>query len=196
MIPVTPRPEPPEFNNKVRKPGQKFLTQIPNPNSSEWRSKSYWTRVLPDLRRAYDCICAYSATWIPYSVGSHSVDHFIPKHSSPQLAYEWSNFRYVSSRFNSRKGVREILDPFGIQPGWFQINFNNLFIKPSLNISTDIQQEVIDTIKILDLNKDLLVEERITFVQNYYQGNISLEYLRQNAPFISFELERQGLLFL
>ena len=192
MIPVTPKPEPTDFNNKVRQPGHAFLAQNPRPKNNEW--KKYWTHALDDLRTAHDGICAYSATWIPHSVGSHSVDHFIPKDTSPNLAYEWSNFRYASGRFNGRKGTQTVLDPFLIGVGWFQINFNNMLISPAPHLNDRLRREISDTIDILHLNRDdKLVEERIGYVVNFRNGIISFAYMRQQAPFIAFEMERQGL---
>ena len=194
MIPVTPMPEPGSFDGKVRQPGRIFLVQTPNPNYKEWKGKDYWTRALDDLRIAYNGICAYSATWIPHSTGSQSVDHFSSKDLFPHLAYEWSNFRYSSGRFNGRKGNRIILDPFLIQAGWFQINFNTMFIRPDPNLGPQLQDQIIDAIDKLHLNRDdKLVEERIVYMQYLKGGQIDFKFLRQNAPFIAFELERQGL---
>lgn len=192
MIPVTPKPEPTNFDDAVRQPGRAFLVQNPHPKYNEW--KSYWTRALDDLRTAHDGICAYSATWIPHSVGSHSVDHFISKDASPHLAYEWSNFRYASGRFNGRKGTKNVLDPFLIGTGWFQINFNNMFIRPDPHLNDQQRREILDTIDTLHLNSDdKLVEERIGYVENFRNGHISFAYMQQKAPFIAFEMERQGL---
>ena len=192
MIPVTPKAEPEDFDRKVRQPGRAFLAINPNPKYNEW--KSCWRDALNDLRMAYDGICAYSATWIPHATGSHSVDHFTSKDLSPHLAYEWSNFRYASGRFNSRKGNQIILDPFLIRQGWFQINFNNMFIKPASDLGAQLERQVLNTIKILHLNSDdKLIEERIWFVDLLNKGEISFDHMKHQAPFIAFEMERQGL---
>jgi hypothetical protein len=55
----------------------------------------------------------------------------VPVAVRPDLAYEWSNYRLASQKINSYKGKSTaILDPFHIQPGWFVLNFTNLFIEP------------------------------------------------------------------
>jgi len=131
MIPIKPQPEPPSFEQSVRIPGKRFLAQVPHPVSEQWKGKEYWRQVLPDMRQAYEGICAYCAFWIPHSTGNHSIDHFIPKSQNPNLAYEWDNFRYVSARFNSRKGNRTILDPFTLPLNWFVIDFKSFFVSPN-----------------------------------------------------------------
>ncbi|MDM8526991.1 hypothetical protein QUF58_02160 [Anaerolineales bacterium HSG24] len=195
MISVQPQPEPEEFNKRVRTPGNRFLTETPAPTSNQWKGKDYWRRVLPEMRRGYKGICAYSAHWIPHSTGNHSVDHFVPKVQAPQLAYEWSNFRYVATRFNSRKGTRSILDPFTLAPNWFILDFTSLYIKPNPDLLPEQKQAVADTIACLKLNEDDdLVAEREAWVYEYRIGEMSFSYVRKRAPFIAHELERQGLL--
>jgi hypothetical protein len=193
MLPVQPKPEPANFNRQVRTPGLAFLKTNPNPKSTEW--KAYWQHALPDMKSQYNEICSYCATWIPHSTGSHSIDHFMSKQRFPKLAYEWSNFRYVSSRFNSRKGTRVILDPFTLQPGTFIIDFTTLFIKPNSNIlNAREQQRAAETIRILRFNDDdELVRERLQYYQDYIRHLITLDFLERRAPFISFEIRRQNL---
>jgi hypothetical protein len=192
MIPISLKPEPANFDASVRIPGQNFLRSNPHPKHNEW--KPYWTNALPDLRIAYNEICAYSATWIPHSTGGHSVDHFDSKTINPHLAYEWSNFRYCSSRFNSRKGVKTIADPFSIHYNWFEINFSNMLIQPADYLAPTIKNEINASIDILGLNSDdKLVEERLSYFQYFHNGDISFSYLERKAPFIAYELRRQGL---
>lgn len=83
----------------------------------------------------------------------------MPKSVAPELAYEC--FRYVSSRFNSRKGTRLILDPFELEGDWFVLGFPSLLIKPNPNLLPDQKKAVLNTITILKLNTDeTLVQER------------------------------------
>jgi len=193
MVPVVPMAEPGNFDLLVRKPGEIFLKRSPNPKSSEW--KEYWQESLPDMRLAYNKICAYSACWIPHGTGSHSIDHFQSKQEFPQLAYEWTNFRYVSTRFNSRKGVRRILDPFSLLQDSFIIDFSTFLIMPNSQIlDEDAFEEANETIRILKLNDDDdLVRERQEYYEYYTSGEISLEYLVSKAPFIGYEVLRQKL---
>lgn len=194
MIPVKLQPEPNSFFELVRKPGNIFLHKTPHPLDHEWTRRGYWRNALPEMRIAYKHICAYCAQWIPYGTGAHSVDHFIPKSVSPNLAYEWSNFRYVSSRFNSRKGTKLILDPYNLQEGWFTIDFTSFFIKPHPGLLPEQKLQVLDTIDILKLNTDeLLVQERYSWVVDFLEGQCAFALLEKKMPFIAFELRRQGI---
>ncbi len=196
MIQVAVKPEPPSFNVQVRIPGKAFLAVNPNPkNSKEWSNREYWQRSLPDLRSSYNKICSYCAQWIPHGTGSHSVDHFQPKSSRPDLAYEWSNLRYVSSRFNSRKRIKQIVDPFEIDGNWFELDFSSLFVHPNSQLDTATIDRIKLTIDILKLNEDdLLVEERQEYFTLYSTGDINFDYLKSRAPFIASEVIRQRVL--
>ncbi len=193
MIPVKPQPEPNNFFETVSNPGNAFLRIIHRPLEKEWTGNEYWRNVLPEMRSAYKRVCAYCAHWIPHSTGTHSIDHFIPKSVSPHLAYEWSNFRYVSAKFNSRKGIKVILDPFKIQGGWFIIDFTSFLIKPNPHLLPEQKQQILDTINILKLNSDeRLVQERQGWIEDFLSGQCNFEFLEEKVPFIAFELRRQG----
>lgn len=194
MIPVKEQPEPDNFDERVRVAGMEFLAQEPHPSSQQWKGKEYWRRVLPDLRKSYGGVCAYCANWIPYGTGSQSVDHFVPKSEQPSLAYEWTNFRYVSARFNSRKGTRPILDPFQLEMNWFVIDFNTHYVHPNPSLLLEQQDLVNDTIRVLKLNEDDdLVEERYEWSMNYRCGEIPFDHLKRYYPFIAYEISRQGI---
>jgi len=189
-------PEPPYFDQEVRKKGLRFLERAPNPTSAEWRNNAYWQKVLPDMRTFYHSICNYCATWIPYSTGQHSVDHFLDKDNHPNQAYECNNYRYVSARFNSRKGTRTILDPIRLPSQAFALNFTNFFVEvnPSLT-HIGLEDLANDTIRILKFNEDdNLINERMEYFTYYKNGEITFNYLQRSAPFIAHELNRQGLI--
>ena len=193
MIPIQLQPEPEDFFERVKKDGRKFLSENPQPTSKEWKGKEYWQRSLPNMRQAYRKICAYCCHWIPHSTGNHSIDHFIPKSQKPNLAYDWANFRYVSARFNSRKGTKTILDPFEILNESFIIDFKSFLIHPNSNLLPEEKKAARETIKRLKLNSDDdLVKERQTYFLDYQAGEISFEHLVKRAPFIAYEILRQG----
>jgi hypothetical protein len=194
LIPIQAQPEPLDFSRKVREPGKAFLKIVPHPTTTEWKNREYWQRALPDLYRAYGGICAYSAEWVPYTTGNPTVDHFIPKFVEPELAYEWSNYRLASSRFNSRKGShQDILDPFTLEADWFILDFPSLQVKPNPKLSDSQANLVMATRKRLGLNDDLCVQSRLRWIQTFCNGDIDFAYLKRNAPFIAYELERQNL---
>lgn len=195
MLPIQAKPEPANFDLNVRQPGRNVLLVHPNPTEKEWKGKEFWQRSLPQLRTSYNQICVYSSTWIPHSTGTHSVDHFIAKKLRPDLAYEWDNFRYVSTRFNSRKGLKTILDPFLMVEFLFQIDFKTLFIKPNATIVDNaVLVSVQNTIEVLKLNDDdELVKERFEYCTLYWSKEITFDYLSKKVPLIAFELQRQNL---
>lgn len=193
MIPVHQQPEPTDFDKKVRTKGVKFLKREPQPQS--WSKCDYWRNALGDLYEVYNRVCAYSAFWIPWSVGTPTVDHFVPKSIKPELAYEWSNFRLSSLKMNARKGnYQDVLDPLLIQPGWFILDFPSLLIKPNPNLDQPIKIKVRNTIKRLKLNDDdRCVQERQSWVIEFCKNKHQFEVLKEKAPFIAYELERQNL---
>ncbi len=193
MIHIERKPEPHNFDKDVRQPGMTFLKKNPNPTDKQFNNHAYWRNVLHYMGDVYNGICAYSALYIN-SLGSETVDHFIPKTIKPELAYEWSNFRYASRRFNTRKGTHPVLDPFEIGHHWLWMDFSKFIIKPNPFLSQEIKEEIRDTIEIFGWNED---EKYIDICRKYLiqfcKKIRSFELLKEEAPFIASELKRQGL---
>ncbi len=191
MLPISEAVEPASFDAAVRQPGLAYVGSLASIIGATFDGREYWRRAIPQLRAAYSCICAYTNHWIALDTGGNSVEHFVPKSINANLAYEWSNLRFVCSRLNARRGIRNIIDPFDIQAGMFELRFPSLFIiVPDAHSANNLLNQ---TIEILKLNDDLILESRDEYVKNYANGHISIEYLRQKAPFICFEIERLGL---
>ena len=205
MIPVKKLPEPAAFSETVTKKAERFLSGKPSPNPKEIKENPYWRNALDDLYSAYGKVCAYSALYCPRAMVT--VDHYIPIHylciiSKPGLAYSWDNFRLASRSMNSEKHIfLDVLDPFLIGTGWFIMDFPSLFIKSGENLSPEQTEKVEATIKRLKLNeKEKHIEYRREFLDDYCElcreyNNIApaFNHLQKKAPFIAFELERQGL---
>lgn len=194
MIFVKMQPEPADFSESVREPGIAFLKKNHRPTNKQWKPHAYWQRSLWDMRQAYNCICAYAAHWISSDTGGHSIDHFIPKSVHPDLAYEWSNFRYASLKFNNRKGTHTILDPFRLEQGWFVIDFPSLLLMPDHRLRPHQKEAVQHTIDVLKLNSDdKCVEARQNWIEDFCKDEITFVHLQRKAPFIAYELQRQNL---
>lgn len=198
MIPVTPKPEPSDFESKVRKPGKDWLNKSsippngPIPPKFGW--KDYWTQSLEDLEDDYGYLCAYLVFYMEPGTGASSVDHFKPKHKYPYLAYEWSNFRLCSRTINGRKGILEnIIDPFTMEEGVFLIDFTDgsVYHNPE-KVTVKAQTE--DTIKNLRLNDIRHKRTRLNHLSDCQKGKYSVEYLKQMSPFVHSEAVRQGML--
>ena len=191
MRTVTPQPEPQEFDQRVRKPGNAGLARL-RVNGQKLRFNPLWNRVYDDFHRLYGGFCAYTCF---YQVDRATVDHFRPKVRHPHLAYEWDNYRLSSPRTNQFKGKREdVLDPFEIGDGWFVLDFPSCLIRVRDGLEDALADAVTCTIDALRLNDDdYLVQRRFDLVHAFAEGCISQAYIRRMNPFVFDEITRQGL---
>lgn len=192
MIPVQLKAEPATFNEVVRQPGKAFLNINPMPTSKEFQKNSHWKKSAPDLHAAYSGICAYTCFYLaPYG----STDHFLPKSSHPNEAYEWNNFRLCSHRVNGYKGdSTDVIDPFVVQPGWFVLDVPSCLVKSGEGVSDVVTSQVEATIKRLRLNEDdYFVQERCDLMVAFASGEVTLAHLSKRYPFLATEIKRQGL---
>lgn len=192
MIRVTQKPEYPDFDAQVRQPGAVFLSNCPNPSSDQFRKKNYWSRAASELHAAYDGVCAYTAVRLPQQ---GSIDHFKPKTTFPNLAYEWSNFRLATGRVNSAKGSKaEVLDPFEIEDDWFYLNIPECLMQPNPTLQRDLRVRINATINSLRLNDDdHYVQDRCDTLMEYASGDVTLGFLQRRYPFLAKEVVRQDL---
>lgn len=192
MIPIEKQPEPPDFFDKVQKLGEEFLAQHPETRGS--KLPPYWRAVIPDLRKAYRGICAYTCHWIPPDTGWNTIDHFKPKERYPYYAYRWDNYRLVCGIVNGRKGTNEnVLDPFTLQEGWFSMHFPSLQLITGKHLIAEAMKQVEQTIKILKLNNSTCIHGRRAWLQPYLDEEYGITYLEGKAPFLASELKRQNL---
>lgn len=192
MIPVARQPEYPEFDAQVRQPGLTFLKANRNPSDKDFKKHNYWSRAAKNLHKAYMGCCAYTTLRL---LDMGSVDHFLPKTKYPYLAYEWDNYRLARQKINVRKSnTEEIVDPFKVQVGWFVLDLPSCLIRPGDGLGQELRKKVNSTINILQLNADdRLVQERCDFLVNLADGDITMNFLAQHYPFLSIEVERQGV---
>lgn len=195
MIHVEPQPKPKDFEQKVGRPGRRFLRTPMVANRRDFSKHRYWRRALGQLHSSYGGICAYTCHWIPRDTGFETVEHFKSKEDFPNLAYTWSNYRLVCGKLNGRKGRhKDVLDPFLIKDGWFALDFPSLQVVPGAELTKSQRAKVEQTIARLKLNDDdTCVEARFHWVMQYRNGLIAWQALQRDAPFIAAELERQGL---
>lgn len=188
MIHVDLQPEPERFDALVRKPGLRALAA----NVEEL--PPYWRECMNDLRDSYRSVCAYLCVVVPRDTGARSVDHFAPKSSRRELAYEWSNYRFACSLMNARKRDSEdVLDPMDIQDGWFILEFGGLQVLPGADLGSEERKLVQATIDRLKLNDLECVAARESYHNEYLSGRLTLELLCEWSPFVAKELIRQGL---
>ncbi|MBK6726043.1 MAG: hypothetical protein IPG63_02095 [Xanthomonadales bacterium] len=192
MIPVKRSPEPSQFDTKCRKAGKAWLKLQARPLAG--RPKDYWSQFRPDLCNAFKSICAYEALFI--GAGGGCVDHFEPV-SNTKLIYEWSNYRYANARVNSRKGIRgsaDILDPFEVRPGWFEILLPSLQMRVTDRVPAPKRARAEATLRLLGLDHhEQVVASRAEFYRLYREGKLSLEALREWAPLIAEAIDNEQL---
>jgi hypothetical protein len=142
---------------------------------------------------AYNRICAYSCFRIHPVTGGRSVDHMAPRSCAHDKVYEWSNYRLASSLLNERKkDFSDVLDPFEIMDGWFQLNLLGFEVVPARELVPKIRTRVQQTIDRLGLNDFRSSRERDA--ENYWARKVSLAVLTEESPFVAKELRRQGRL--
>jgi hypothetical protein len=193
MIPVILKPEPTNFDSDIRRPGRAFLVRNPAPTSKQYQANAFWKKSAKDLYAAYSGICAYSCFYMPSPPGT--TDHFLPKSSHPNEAYEWSNYRLSQYKLNQYKGDNtDVIDPFVVQPGWFILDFPSCLVRPGKNLPVAVHSQIESTITRLKLNDDdSLVQERCNIMVDFSQGNVALSFLERRYPFLAIEIQRQGL---
>lgn len=199
MIPVTPQPEPDDFDEKVRRKGLKYLQEngieLDRSLPSGTKLPSYWRDCLDDLYSRYHGLCAYLAIFFERVTGGGSVDHFIAKSKRADLAYEWSNYRLASSIMNSRKGeFDDVLDPFEIHEDMFHLELVSGRIYPNPRLPAGELRRVTNTITRLGLDDPGCRETRARHYQYYCEESYTGDFLKRHSPFVWREANRQGLL--
>lgn len=196
VIRVEAKPEPPDFDRKVGRPGKRFLAK----RAQGQPLRPYWRECLDQLCESYGRVCAYLALYIPGGVGQPTVDHFHPSSRSRyrSLAYEWLNYRLACSLMNARKrDFEDVVDPFKIQNSWFALEFSSLAVMPGPGLRKNVRQRVNATIERLKLNDKECTDSREAYFSEYRRVRQidpeAFDILRRRAPFIASELERQGL---
>ena len=212
MIRVTPADEPEDFDRDVRKPGlaaiEKLLGKGPKgrgrpPKTTYSRVEDIPASALPDLwaaanllklYEAYNGTCAYLAIRIPRAVGSRTVDHRVAKNQSPELAYEWSNYRLACSLMNSRKATfNDVLDPFEVHDEWFELDPVGRQVLPAQGLSPDIEAKVQDTIDRLELNDYECCAARSEWLDPFLENGLPFALLEKWSPFVAREVRRQNI---
>lgn len=199
MIPVQAKPEPPDFNDKVRLPGLASIAIAAiDPNQPVPRGttiKPYWRKCLDDLHREYAGVCAYAAIYVERVTGGVSADHFVAKSSNVALAYEWSNYRLACMTMNARKrDFEDVLDPFLLAPDTFRLELVTGAIFPNPDLHSVAKGEAAATIKRLGLDSPNFREMRARHYQEYRQNEYNSAHLKKRSPFVWYEANRQGVL--
>lgn len=144
------------------------------------RFPTYWTEVresdarstLDDMMDAYGQRCAYLAMHLERATGSPTVDHYVPKEHDWRLVYEWSNYRLAAGCVNGAKGTREVVDPFKVQPGWFELDLDTGCVQRGDAAPPEEHGRIDETLRILNLRP--CIAQRSEYVTSYRAGELEL----------------------
>jgi uncharacterized protein (TIGR02646 family) len=199
MIPVTLQAEPSDFDTNVRQSGFAWLRSNgidpnnPPPKASDL--PAYWQRYTKQLWDAYSGVCAYLAIFFEFSTGAASTDHFIAKSQNAGKAYEWDNYRLSCLGANRNKNkFDDVLDPIGLAPETLFLNLVNGAIFPNPLLTVNQKNDAINTINRLELDSPDNRRWRAARYSYYLNNDWSLNILEQLAPFVHYEIIRQGLI--
>jgi hypothetical protein len=196
VIPVRRPREPKTFDTICRAEGTKWLNA--NPVTAGKEPRDFWSQFEPELRTAFKNRCGWLAMWIARG----QVDHYLSKHPrnlalravQRPLSYEWKNLRYADGEVNNRKRNRdaEILDPYEVRDGWFQLN-NALALEVTAACPTSKSKKAKFTIQHLRLDRGTAVMRlRQQFLARYEEEiangmdvGAALNVLERDAPLIA-----------
>ena len=114
--------------------------------------------------------------------------------SDPSLTYEWSNYRFASAWLNSTKqnADAEVLDPFEVEDGWFELHLPSLGLLVAPRIPDEVRKKAEFTLQRLRLRDDeRVVRQRRAWYQEYQAGNLPLVLLAKLAPLVARAVAKQ-----
>lgn len=186
MIAVTPVREPKTFGTTARTPGGNWLKAHPNAK----RPKDLWSPHLAALASGFAGRCAYAAMLDPTG---GTVDHYLSFKNRPDLAYEWTNYRFASQPLNASKRTADaaVLDPYEVKAGWFEIILPSLQLQVTSAVPSKVRPRAEYTLKRLKLRHgERIIRWRQAWYQQFLEGHLTLEGLRDFAPLIAEAVER------
>jgi hypothetical protein len=191
MIPVpNPIPEPAAFHLECRQAGRRWLAGQPRLPE---RPRDFWSPFRPDLRRGFGNRCGYYAMYLHDGQVDHSTSwKTSATRGTPELAYEWDNLRFIDGALNSRKGTQDdqLLDPFEVQTGWFEIELPTLFLR-AVGVPPERQAAAQRTLERLELDQGpRALELRWEWYDLYRRGTASLGLLQKMAPLVADAIQR------
>lgn len=187
MIRFEPVPKPAGFPAEVEQRGAIWLEA--NPDKPP---RDFWSPFKKALADGFRSLCAYSVMYEP--VGT--VDHFVSLNEDKSRAYEWENYRYCSGWINSSKQslkAAELIDPFEVKDGWFEIILPSLQLIVSDDIPDKYRTRAEFVLKRLHLRDDeRVIRQRREWYRMYQEQELNLDGLRKKAPLIARAVESEN----
>lgn len=186
VIPVAVVGEPDGFDSQCRIPGSKW--QRTNPAAK--RPKPLWLPFTADLADGFGNLCGYCALLDPTG---GTVDHYLSVRARPDLAYEWSNFRFANQAMNASKknADAQVLDPYEVGVGWFEVILPSLQLQLTNRVPPALRAKAEFTLERLGLRDgERVVRARRQWYALYQDGELTLDGLRKCAPLIADAVSR------
>lgn len=180
MIPVSKIRKPRKFKDDCETPGNAWLAA--NPVSK--RFPALWQKYQPQLAAGFHDRCG----WWGMRIADGAVDHFLSKKFHRDLAYDWNNYRYIASIVNSYKGTHDdkVLDPFEIQPGWFEVQLPSMLLKRTDLVPLALREKADFTLKQLRLVNGYKVRRnRRRWYEDHKDRGLPLANLADYAPLVA-----------
>ena len=175
MIPVSKIRKPRKFKDDCETPGKKWERE--NPDSDKF--PPLWRKFQPDLAEGFHHRCG----WWAMRIADGAVDHFLSKEFHRDRAYDWNNYRYISPSVNSSKSTLDdkVLDPFEIQPGWFEVQLPSMLLIRTSLVPSALQAKADFTLKRL-LNSRKARRNRRVWYEDHKVRGLPLANLTDYAP--------------
>lgn len=181
MIPVAhPIRKPRNFTRDCETPGKAWEHAHPNSN----KFPALWQKFQPELADGFHDRCG----WWAMRIADGAVDHYLSKTKHRKRAYLWTNYRYISPSVNSSKGThdKKVLDPFKIQPGWFEVQLPSMLLRRTALVPPAFQAKADFTLKQLRLVSGHKVRRnRRAWYEDYKKGLITQAGLAAYAPLVA-----------
>ena len=181
MIHFDEVPEPSGFRERAVAPGERWLAEHPDTG----RPPNYWAPFREALAAGFNSLCGYSAMYEP--VGT--VDHWVSIHEDRSRAYDWTNYRFASPRMNACKSrvlSSEILDPYVVQDGWFEVLLPSLQLVVTEAVPEEFRGRAEFVLRRLRLRDDeCVLRQREEWYRMYRDGELTLDGLAGKAPLIA-----------
>lgn len=188
MIRVQRVPEPAAFDKEGRQRGNAWLAA--NPGAK--RPIDLWSPFKNELCDGFRSLCGYAGMLDPTG---GTVDHYLSFRNHPELAYEWSNYRFASNTMNTikRNADDAVLDPHEIGDGWFEIILPSLQMRVTEHVPPEHRARAEATLLRLKLRDDeRIIRWRQSWYELYRKGELTLEGLARVAPLIADAVRRSA----
>jgi len=128
-------------------------------------------KILEELLKETDYHCSYTDRKI--DTFSAEIDRFKPKSLFPELDSQWNNLMVTEShigRYKSNKYSEKLLNPTDNDYNfdrYFTLDFENCLLLPNFQATDSDKERAIETINILGLNREHIVNDRKMVMEHY-----------------------------